>query len=183
MSTTQMNIVESTIKEEIESFIKSRIRWRTIGMCMETMSKLLLGTTSIVAFATSIYPCNNYLSFIAGSVSTMSLVTLQFANYSFRESKLSTDNLNILLSKINSNSIPDLNGSVLKEKSLSLDKITKDETAQNEHKSEIENKKETILKDEPREKKERKEKKEITILPQLKTPDTEIVIVKDLMNI
>jgi hypothetical protein len=124
---------------------------------METTSKLLLGATSIVAFATSVYPCNTYLSFVAGSVSTLSLVSLQFANYSFRESKLSTDNLNILLSKIDAGSLPELNGSVMKEKSL--DKViipTKEE------------------RDADMDKK---------IVPLLKTPDTEVVSTQELMTL
>jgi hypothetical protein len=114
----QVDIIQPSIREEISSFLQSRIRWRTIGIYMETTSKIMLGTSSILAFATSIYPCNSYLSFIAGTVSTMSLVSLQFANYSFRESKLSTENLNVLLSKMKGETIPELNGSVLKESPL-----------------------------------------------------------------
>jgi hypothetical protein len=153
----QVDMIEPTIREEISLFLRSRIRWRSIGICMETTSKLLLGATSIVAFATSVYPCNTYLSFVAGSVSTLSLVSLQFANYSFRESKLSTDNLNILLSKIDAGSLPELNGSVMKEKSL--DKViipTKEE------------------RDADMDKK---------IVPLLKTPDTEVVSTQELMTL
>jgi len=106
--------VNQSIKEEIDSFIKSRKHWRNTGIFMETASKVMIGLTSILTFTTSAYPCNIYLSFSAGSIATLSLVTLQFANYAFKESKLSTDNLNILLSTFHMK-VPQLNASVLKE--------------------------------------------------------------------
>lgn len=110
----QDEIITPSLKQDISDFLKSRIRWRTMGIIMETTSKIMLGASSILTFTTSIYPCNTYLSFIAGTVSTISLVSLQFANYSFRESKMSTTNLNILLEKLHLEGVPELNTSVLK---------------------------------------------------------------------
>ena len=110
----QDEIITPSLKQDISDFLKSRIRWRTMGIIMETTSKIMLGASSILTFTTSIYPCNTYLSFIAGTVSTISLVSLQFANYSFRESKMSTTNLNILLEKLHLERVPELNTSVLK---------------------------------------------------------------------
>jgi hypothetical protein len=110
----QDEIITPSLKQDISDFLKSRIRWRTMGIIMETTSKIMLGASSILTFTTSIYPCNTYLSFIAGTVSTISLVSLQFANYSFRESKMSTTNLNILLEKLHLERVPELNTSVLR---------------------------------------------------------------------
>ena len=112
MSEIENYIITPTVKEEINTFLYLRRKWRTVGMLMETVSKIMVGTTSLLAFSVGVYPCNSYLSYLSGSIATLSLVCLQFANYSFRESKLSTDNLNILLSKFHVPTIPNLNGSV-----------------------------------------------------------------------
>ena len=165
MTDIQVDVIQTSIREEISEFLRSRIRWRTIGIYMETTSKLMLGCTSIIAFATSIYPCNSYLSFIAGTVSTLSLVSLQFANYSFRESKLSTENLNILLSKMNVESVPDLNGSVLKDSPLGLITTShKPESA-----SIVEEKQKNLI--------------AIDIIPQLHLPETTIISTEILTQI
>ena len=105
--------INESIKDEIDSFMKSRKNWRNTGIFMETASKIMIGITSILTFSTSAYPCNIYLSFSAGSIATLSLVTLQFANYSFKESKISTENLNILLKNFNIK-VPNVNASVLR---------------------------------------------------------------------
>jgi len=135
MNEINVEIIQPTLREEIASFLRSRIRWRSIGICMETSSKLLLGISSVVTFATSIYPCNSYLSFIAGTVSTLSLVSLQFANYSFRESKLSTENLNTLLKKMEMSIIPVINGSVLDQPSP--DKLSETQTVSTQELNQI----------------------------------------------
>ncbi len=111
----KVDIVDTTIKDELQHFIQLRKKWRSIGMYMETTSKLMLGTTSILSFCTSVYPCNTYLGVASGTAATFSLVCLQFANYSFRESKISTENVNKLLAAVHQLPIPELNGSVLKQ--------------------------------------------------------------------
>ena len=176
MNEIQVDVIQPTIREEISTFLRSRIRWRTLGIYMETTSKLLLGSTSILTFATSIYPCNTYLSFIAGAVSTLSLVSLQFANYSFRESKLSTNNLNLLLSKIdNSLLVPECNGSVLKNS-------PSDSTPKQLQKFDLEmNKKDDIEKVDS--KKDDIEKYESTTLPQLYINTNSIISTTELTRI
>jgi hypothetical protein len=114
----QDDIINPSVRDEISSFLSSRKKWRNVGICMETTSKIMLGITSILSFSTSVYPCNIYLSFSSGTIATLSLVFLQFANYSFKESKLSTDNLNTLLTKFNVTTLPELNASVLKQSPL-----------------------------------------------------------------
>jgi hypothetical protein len=115
MTDIQNEIITPTIKDEIQTFINMRQKWRCIGIGMETTSKIMLGVTSILSFSSAVIPCNSYLSFTTGSIATLSLVCLQFANYSFRESKISTENLNTLLTKFHVPTIPELNGSVLKQ--------------------------------------------------------------------
>lgn len=51
---------------------------------------------------------NQNMSFIFGTVSTLSLVSDQFLTFSFRESKKSTDKLNILLKNLHIDVIPEV---------------------------------------------------------------------------
>jgi len=125
MTSIENEIVATDIKDEINTFLYLRRKWRNIGMCMETTSKIMVGATSILAFTVGVYPCNLYLGYWSGCIATASLICLQFANYSFRESKVSTENLNILLSKLNINHLPELNASVTKESPTNTESIRK----------------------------------------------------------
>jgi len=107
-------VINDNYKLEIKQFLKSRAIWRTVGMSMETISKIMLGISTIISFSSNYYPCNTTLSFASGSISTLSLICLQFANFSFRESKLSTNNLNILLKNLHEQPVPELQGSIVK---------------------------------------------------------------------
>ena len=128
MTDIQNDIINPNIKDEISTFLYLRQKWRNIGICMETTSKIMVGATSVLAFTTSVYPCSAALSYSAGCIATLSLVCLQFANYSFRESKLSTNNLNIMLSRFNMLTLPELNNSVLKQSPTNNDET--DDTKQ-----------------------------------------------------
>ncbi len=105
--TIQTTLIQPNYLSEITTFINGRGNWRTLGMIMETSSKVMLGIGSVLSFASSVYS-DQRLSFISGSISTLSLVCLQFSVYSFRESKRSTDHLNILLTNLKMDPIPDI---------------------------------------------------------------------------
>lgn len=123
MTAVENEIITQDIKEEINTFLYLRRKWRNAGMCMETTSKIMVGATSILAFTVGVYPCNVYLGYWSGCIATVSLICLQFANYSFRESKVSTENLNVLLNKLNIQPLPELNVSVTKPSPTNTDSI------------------------------------------------------------
>ena len=102
-----IDIIQPNYIHEITSFISARSEWRKVGLLFETISKILLGIGSILSFASGIYT-NQNMSFISGSVSTLSLVCFQFATFAFRESKKSTEKLNIILKKLKLDSIPEV---------------------------------------------------------------------------
>lgn len=102
-----ISLLQPNYIDEITIFIKGRSRWRTYGITFETSSKILMGIGSILSFASGVYSNTNY-SFIAGSISTLSVVCLQFSSFCYRESKKSTDDLNTLLRKLKLDTIPDL---------------------------------------------------------------------------
>ena len=105
--TIQHDIIQPNYIEEINTFIKGRTRWRIVGVCAETLSKLSLGVSAILSFASYAYSDQN-LGFYSGSMSTFSLVSFQFATFSFRESKRSTEHLNKLLTILHIDPVPQL---------------------------------------------------------------------------
>lgn len=102
-----LNLIQPNYINEITTFINGRSRWRSVGMAFETTSKILMGAGSVLSFAAGVYSNVNF-SFIAGSVSTLSVVSLQFATFCYRESKQSSDDLNIILKKLKLDTLPDI---------------------------------------------------------------------------
>ena len=101
-----LNIIQPNYIHDIQGHINAKNSWKCVSISFETTSKVLLGCSTVLSFASGVY-INNTLSFIAGSVSTLSLVCMQFSNFSKRESKRSTEELNILLKKLNIDTVPD----------------------------------------------------------------------------
>jgi hypothetical protein len=102
------NIIKPNYIVEIQDSTDNRMRWKKRGMRLETCSKLFIGLGGIISFSSGFY---NYptLSFISGAISTISLVLLQYANFSYKESKKATSDLNILLDNIGIKKVPELN--------------------------------------------------------------------------
>ena len=100
-------IINPNYIEEIKQFISGRKSWRTYGIVCESLSKLFLGVGTILSFSSGIYS-NIWFSFMAGSSSTTSLILLQFSNFSYKESKKNTEELNILLKKCKCDIVPEV---------------------------------------------------------------------------
>ena len=99
------NHVEPAYKKDIIDLLQGKRCWRITGQTFETISKIFVAIGSIVSFASGIYN-KTYLSFIAGTISTISLATLQFASFGFTENKKQASELNTLLNNINIKSMP-----------------------------------------------------------------------------
>ena len=98
------NIIEPEYKEDIATNLLLKKKYSSMGLTFETLSKIFIGVSSITSFSSGIYRYQ-VLAFLAGASSVMSLMFLQFSSYSFRESKLITDEINLILSKLNLPSI------------------------------------------------------------------------------
>jgi membrane protein DedA with SNARE-associated domain len=83
----------------VSSNLKLRKKFKNWGICFETLSKLFVGVSSVLSFSSGIYKYDT-LSFMAGTASVLSLVLLQYASFSYRESKKMTTELNAILSKL-----------------------------------------------------------------------------------
>jgi hypothetical protein len=118
------NIIKPGYKKEIEDYSYNRVMWKKRGMRFETTSKIFIGFGSIASFAAGVYGYQT-LSFVSGAISTISLVFLQYANFSYKESKKCHVDLNNLLENIGIKKLPELSagtqddGMMMKKGSIS----------------------------------------------------------------
>ena len=106
-----LNIIQPNYVNDIESFIRGRRCWRVTGNVFETMSKLLIGAGSVLSFSAGVYQ-NSNLSFLAGTISTVSVVSLQFSTFCKQQSRKSTEALNVLLKTLKLDVLPEDNDTV-----------------------------------------------------------------------
>jgi hypothetical protein len=99
-------LVEPSYFNDIEGAIKYRNTWRKCGHIFETLSKVMIATSSILSFSAGYFKSTTF-GFYAGCSSTISLACVQFASYCFKESKENADDLNNLLKKINIDTVPE----------------------------------------------------------------------------
>ena len=97
--------IEPAYIHDIKSMIYGKRGWKLCGQFFETLSKIFVAIGCILSFSSGYYQ-DKVLSFIAGSVSTISLAMLQFSSFSFKENKKQSQELNILLNKVGLDTIP-----------------------------------------------------------------------------
>ena len=117
--------IEPMYINDVKNSIKGKKCWKLTGQIFETMSKILVAIGGIISFSSGYYS-NPTLGFVAGSVSTVSLAMLQFSSFSYGENKKQSSELNILLTKLDIDTIPELNRDVDKNddsKNINNDEI------------------------------------------------------------
>ena len=117
--------IEPMYINDVKNTIKGKKCWKLTGQIFETMSKILVAIGGIISFSSGYYS-NPTLGFVAGSVSTVSLAMLQFSSFSYGENKKQSSELNILLTKLDIDTIPELNRDVDKNddsKNINNDEI------------------------------------------------------------
>lgn len=86
-------------KTNIEYVINEKTIWSRVGTVFLTTSTILIGTASILSFASSTYQ-NTNLNFIAGSVGMIALVLKEFASYANSVDHIKTLTINDLLKNL-----------------------------------------------------------------------------------
>ena len=104
-------LVEPLYIKEIHVIIRTKECCKTTAQIFETLSKVLVAVGTILSFSSGYFKLST-LGFIAGSISTCSLALLQLASFFYNEYRKQTRDLNILLQKLNLDSIPELPGTV-----------------------------------------------------------------------
>ena len=98
-------LIEPFYLDDIKSMIRGKKYWKLSGQIFETVSKILVAIGGIMSFSSG-YFNDPMLSFLAGSISTLSLATLQFSSFAYVENKKQGQDLNVLLKKLNLDVIP-----------------------------------------------------------------------------
>jgi hypothetical protein len=99
------DIVEPSYIEEIRHSITARKCWKKTGQIFETLSKVLVAVSGILSFSSG-YFGDPILGLVSGSITTISLAMLQFSSFSYNQNKKQSTELNLLLQKINVDTIP-----------------------------------------------------------------------------
>ena len=99
------DLIEPSYYNDINETLNGRKCWRRAGHLFESLSKILLAVSSVLSFAAGVYD-DKILSFIAGTISTVSLATFQFSLYSIKMHKKNSLELNQLLEKIDIEPVP-----------------------------------------------------------------------------
>lgn len=97
--------IEECYKSDIKEAIKGKKCWRHTGIAFETMSKVTVAIGGVLSFSSG-YFGSNVLSFVSGSVSMISLALLQFGTFSFKQGKKQSNSLNIILKKLDLDTMP-----------------------------------------------------------------------------
>ena len=97
--------IEPLYKDEIRNKISDNKCWRVTGSIFETLSKILISGGAILSFSSGYYNSPT-LSFVSGSVSTISLAFLQFSSFSYIQNTKQSKELNILLKSLNLEPLP-----------------------------------------------------------------------------
>jgi hypothetical protein len=106
------DLIEPMYISDVKSAIKEKRCWKVTGQVFETLSKVLVAVGGIISFSSGYYS-NPTLGFVAGSVSTVSLAMLQFSSFSYGQNKKQSSELNILLTKLDIDTVPELSREVL----------------------------------------------------------------------
>jgi len=101
------NNIEPSYECDIQRIIRGKVCCKLFGQIFESISKVFVAVGSILTFASGYYN-SNYLAFIAGSVSTFSLALLQLSSFCYKEYKKQSDELNLILRKLDIDTVPTL---------------------------------------------------------------------------
>ena len=98
-------LIEPSYKSDIKKLINDKKCWKCTGITFETVSKIMVAISGVFSFSSGYFQ-NPMLSFISGSIATLSLALLQFSGFSYSQNKKTGDDLNILLKSLDLETIP-----------------------------------------------------------------------------
>jgi len=116
-------IIEPFYIHDISSKIRAKKCWKRTGQIFETSSKLLVAIGGIISFSSGYFQ-DPLLSFFAGAISTLSLATLQFSSFAYSENKKQGQELNILLKKLDIDTVPVVEQQVNLQRRYSISSTT-----------------------------------------------------------
>ena len=111
------NLAQPAMVDDVKDMFSGRKFWRRTATATETIGKVLLATSTVLAFASASDIANDHtsriLGFVSGSVGTTGLVLAAFANFSRTQAIERTDAANLILGAVKIESVPDINDELL----------------------------------------------------------------------
>jgi len=98
-------LIEPSYKSDIKKLINDKKCWKCTGITFETVSKIMVAISGVFSFSSGYFQ-NPMLSFISGSIATLSLALLQFSGFSYSQNKKTGEDLNVLLKSLDLDTIP-----------------------------------------------------------------------------
>ena len=124
-------VVEPSYMSDVRSIMKSKTCCKHCGQGLEATSKVLVAVGSIISFSAGFFD-EPILSFVAGAVSTLSLAMLQVASFNYTEHKKQSTELNILLEKLELDTIPILERAVYMRNAVPVTEVQSVERAESD---------------------------------------------------
>lgn len=107
------NLAQPAMVGDVKDMFSGRTFWRRTATATETIGKVLLATSTVLAFASASDIADDHVSrilgFVSGSVGTTGLVLTAFANFSRTQAIERTDAANLILGAVNIEEVPDIN--------------------------------------------------------------------------
>lgn len=107
-----IRIIKPALLNDVKDMIRGRVLWRRASVLAETMGKASSAAASVLAFASASDlaggEASRIIGFVSGSVGTLGMVLLMFANFSRSQSIERSDAINLILRDANMEEIPDI---------------------------------------------------------------------------
>jgi len=103
----QSELIEKNYYDDVKYNLDGKSRWKSIGDKLEALAHIIMGLTSILAFATAYFD-DVVFSFVAGCTGILALVMLRLSSYAMRESRERTEQVNRILENLGLRKIPDI---------------------------------------------------------------------------
>lgn len=107
------DLIDTTYYSEIKSSLRGSVLWKNIGDICQTISKVFAGISTVCAFAAGFFNLV-ILSFLAGCLGTLSMVTQQFSSYASNESIIQIERTNKILKDLGIANVVDIETGILR---------------------------------------------------------------------
>jgi hypothetical protein len=111
-----LKIIKPSLLKDVKEMTHGRAAWRRASVVSETLGKLSSASATVLAFASAADladSTSHILGFVSGSLGTISMVLILFANFSRAQSIERSDALNLILTKAELDPIPEISRELL----------------------------------------------------------------------
>jgi len=108
-----VNIVRPAVVDDVRAMSKGRVVWRNIATASETLGRVSMASSTVLAFASASEVADQYasriLGFVAGAVGTPGMVLGGLANFARTQSIERSEAINLILQHADIENMPDIN--------------------------------------------------------------------------